>query len=73
MMKDEEQQQNENSNKDVFLKQKGTTRSWVLKALYTMLEDTKDIKKYIRDITSTWVKSILYFTISWTKGCWEVW
>jgi hypothetical protein len=69
MMKDGEQQQNENSNKYVLFKQEGTIRSWVLKALYTMLEDTKDIKKYIGDIRSTWVKSILYFISFWTKGC----
>jgi len=73
MMKDGEQQQNENFNKDVHFKQEGTIRSWMLKALYTMSKYTKDIKKYIGDIRGTWVKSILYIIIFWTKGCWEVW
>ncbi len=74
MMKYGEQQQNENFNKDaVHFKQEGTIRSWMLKALYTMSKYTKDIKKYIGDIRGTWVKSILYVIIFWTKGCWEVW
>jgi hypothetical protein len=51
--------------KIVFLGHRGYQRGWRLKALDTMLEDTKGVNKCIGDITSIKVKNINLFLNQW--------